>query len=75
MPLLRTLMAVKRPALPWGECLGVMLGVLSWDWLADGRASLCRAAALAATCGGVLYLIRFWHQLKPLPTAKNEQHD
>ena len=48
----------RWPALPVAEGIGVLLGVLAWDWLSDGRASLLRALLFAIPCGLALYVLR-----------------
>lgn len=72
MPQPSPLKPAGRPAVPWGECLGVMLGALAWDWLADGRASVWRAAALAIGCGGAIYAFRLCQKSKNLAEQESE---
>lgn len=55
----------QRPSLPLAECIGVLLGALAWDWLADGRASIVRALTFSLCSGAVLYLIRYLRSRKP----------
>lgn len=65
----------QRPDLPVAECVGVLVGALAWDWLADGRASILRALAFSLISGAALYLIRYLRSRKPSSVPDKAQQD
>lgn len=61
--------------LPVAECIGVLVGALAWDWLADGRASILRALALSLSCGAALALARYIKYRWPPKVPKSPRQD
>ena len=55
-----TAMAAPRPCFPLAEGIGIFVGVVAWDLLADGHLNIIKAAAIAAPCSLIWYAIRCW---------------
>ena len=55
-----TAMSAPRPGFPIAEGIGIFVGVVAWDLLADGHLNSIKAAAIAAPCSLIWYAVRCW---------------
>ena len=54
-----TAMSAPRPGFPIAEGIGIFVGVVAWDLLADGHLNIIKAAAIAAPCSLIWYAVRY----------------
>ena len=53
-------MSAPRSSFPIAEGIGIFVGVVAWDLLADGHLNMIKAAIIATPCSLVWYAIRRW---------------
>lgn len=53
-------MAASPASFPVGEAVGIFVGIVAWDLLAEGRMEIIKALAIAAPCSLVWYGARCW---------------
>lgn len=53
-------MAAPRSCFPVAEGIGIFVGIVAWDLLADGHMELIKAAAIATPCTLIWYAARCW---------------
>ena len=53
-------MAAPRPPFPVAEGVGIFIGVVAWDLLAEGHMDVAKAAAIAIPCSLLWYALRCW---------------
>jgi arginine exporter protein ArgO len=53
-------MAAPRPTFPIAEGIGIFVGVVAWDLLADGHLEIIRAVLIAGICSLAWFGLRCW---------------
>lgn len=53
-------MSAPHTAFPVSEGLGIFVGIVAWDLLADGRMDLVKAVLIAAPCSILWFGLRYW---------------
>ncbi len=52
--------AAQRSSFPVSEGIGIFVGVVAWDLLAEGHMDVVKAAAIAIPCALLWYAFRCW---------------
>lgn len=55
-------MASPPTAFPVAEAVGIFVGIVAWDLLAEGRMEVLKALAVATPCSLVWYGVRCWRE-------------
>ena len=53
-------MTTPQSDFPLTEGIGIFVGIVAWDLLADGHMEIIKAAALALPCSLIWYGVRRW---------------
>ncbi|MFZ4535236.1 hypothetical protein [Propionivibrio sp.] len=62
-------MATPPTTFPVAEGLGIFVGIVSWDLLADGRMEIMRAVLIAGCCSLAWFGLRCWKE-----KTRNRRH-
>jgi hypothetical protein len=62
-------MSAPRTTFPVAEGVGIFVGIVAWDLLADGKMDLLKAVLIAAPCALVWFGFRYWKD-----RARNRRH-
>lgn len=57
-------MASSPVTFPVAEGVGIFVGIVAWDLLADGRMEIAKAFVIAVSCSLVWYGARCWNEQK-----------
>jgi len=55
-------MPLPRTTFPIAEGIGIFVGVVAWDFLADGHMEPARALLIAVSCSLAWYGLRCWKE-------------
>jgi hypothetical protein len=55
-------MARPPTTFPVGETIGVFVGIVSWELLAEGRIEIIKALLITIPCALVWYGVRYWFE-------------
>mgnify|MGYP003622625516 CR=1 FL=1 len=53
-------MTTPQSDFPLTEGIGIFVGIVAWDLLADGHMEIIKAAAIALPCSLIWYGVRRW---------------
>ena len=58
-------MANRHTTFPVAEGLGIFIGIVAWDLLAEGRLEAIKALLIATPCTLVWFALRWWRNNHP----------
>jgi hypothetical protein len=53
-------MTTPQSDFPLTEGIGIFVGIVAWDLLADGHMDIIKAAAIALPCSLIWFAVRRW---------------
>lgn len=60
-----SIMATPPTSFPVAEGVGIFVGVVAWDLLADGHFAIAKALLIAVSCSLVWFGVRYWREKHP----------
>lgn len=63
-------MSSPHSTFPLAEGIGIFVGIVAWDLLADGRMDIIKAALIATPCALIWFGVRCWR----LRSTKDKRH-